>query len=114
MMWNIEDKISSELKLIKFIEENHNVETDLSKEALERCKKIGIYPIDYILSKNIISEDEIVNILSEKFHYPKSDTIKASKDKEINNIIKPEFASYHTLLILNSDSSNLTISIFNP
>lgn len=114
MMWNVEDKISSELKLIKFIEENHNIEADVAKVALERYKKIGVYPIDYILSNNLISEDEIVNLLADKLNYIKSDLSKVSKTNDLNNLIKPEFSSYHTLLILNSDDYNLTISIFNP
>lgn len=114
MMWNIEDKISSELKLVKFIEENYKTQTPLLKESLETYKKIGIYPIDYILNNNVITEEEIVNLLAEKFNYPKTDFSLVEKDSDLNLLIKAEFSSYHTILLLKADDSDVLVSMFNP
>ncbi|MFN8670939.1 MAG: type II/IV secretion system protein [Candidatus Sericytochromatia bacterium] len=113
MTWNLEDKISAELLLLKFIEENTSCK-NLSKEILSEYKKTNIHPIDLIFSKNIISEEELVQVLADKLNYKIIKENEFKFNNKISEKIPSEFLSYHLIFPLNNDDNFLNIAIFNP
>ncbi len=91
----------------------------LSAEALKELRlnlneSANVYLYDKIISNSYLTEDQLCNILSKKYHIPVVNLESIKIDKKATEIIPEETCRKHKIFPYSIDEDSITIAVFDP
>jgi type IV pilus assembly protein PilB len=91
----------------------------LSAEALEELRlnlneSANVYLYDKIISNSYLTEDQLCNILSQKYHIPVVNLESVKIDKKATEIIPEQTCRKHKIFPYSLDEDSITIAVFDP
>src|SRR5687768_7533660 len=95
MIISNEEKISSEKKLLDFLEKEKIFSNKQISFFEKEAKKLNISPINFILENNEIDEEKIIDLLSEHLGFTKINLATVSITQEAIHLFTRAFALEH-------------------
>ena len=91
----------------------------LSADALKELRlnlneSANVYLYDKIISNSYLTEQQLCNILSKKYHIPVVNFESVKIDKKATEIIPEETCRKHKIFPYSIDEDSITIAVFDP
>jgi len=91
----------------------------LSAEALKELRltlneSANVYLYDKIISNSYLTEDQLSNILSKKYHIPVVNLESVKIDKKATEILPEEICRKHKIFPYSIDEDSITVAVFDP
>lgn len=109
MAKSLRDKILSALKESGIVDEKRL--EDIAKNAKKKNEAVNI---NTLLESGIVSEEDIMNILSRELDVPPIDMSRVTVDPEVMKLIPEKLARRHTVIPLSRVGNVLTLVVSDP
>ncbi|MBF0496928.1 MAG: type II secretion system ATPase GspE [Deltaproteobacteria bacterium] len=104
----------NEKTLARFIHESLGLEMELIQEALESHRRTSQPFIDLLLKTGAVSEEELLEVLAQRFNLPLFKNLKPRLSVELTGRVPINYFKKYTIAPLNLEDGVLTVAVNDP